>query len=100
MRGHQAGPVTINSSQLAGNTDLPATERAAVLVVKSARRLAQSKNWRTDPARGGTRSLVECGSPLPLSTSMAQQLRNGDFLAIDSVINRGNRQEKPQVAMP
>jgi hypothetical protein len=37
------------------------------LLVESARGLAQSKSWRMDLAHGQTRSVMECGSPLPLS---------------------------------
>ena len=38
---------------------------------ESARGQAHSKSWRMNPARQRTRSVVECGRPLPLSATVA-----------------------------
>ena len=45
------------------------------LFIESARGLAQPKSWRMDLAHGQTRSVLECGSLLPLSASNVGQSR-------------------------
>ena len=57
-------------------------------VAESARGLAQSKSWRLNPACGRTQSVMECGSPLPLSAATSEELGS---VPVPGVVRRASR---------
>jgi len=58
---------------------------------ESARGLAHSTTWRTDLRLGTSRSVLECGSPLPL---FVRQQSCDDVLALSPLVPRGAREKR------